>query len=215
MNKTHILLSALAAATLLSGCGGGGGSSSVPTTAPSATPTNTPTSTPATTTATINKNITITDTYQVESLGKASSINAVVSLGNTPKDLYILLSNDAATSGSTTIRHNAKYVASSQPGSTAVKRLLGKPAVIHAPQYVKDFSARLPSLLKKSVGIEAQAKNVSPQPRNNDSSGDSKTFYLDADGTQTTTATARKVISNIFISGSKAFRLQGCQTRLT
>lgn len=213
MKKKLILLSSLVSGILiLTGCGGGGGGSSTAATT-SSTGTNTGTSsnntsttntsttttdtTTNTTSDTISKNITISDDYQVESLGKAKNIHATVSLGNTPKDLYIVLSNAAATSSSSTISHNAKLTASVHSKLSASQHSRTLVPLQHSPKYVQDFSARLNTLLKKSPESEPNAKTVSPSSRNDDVSGESKSFYLDANGLKTTTATARKIIANI------------------
>lgn len=149
------------------------------------------------TSATSNRTITITDDYQVESLGTANTISATVSLGSTPKDLYLVLSNYASTSASSSITHNAKVVETAQSKSISPTSFTDRPVILRAPQYVQDFSSHIGTLLSKADANQPQAKTIAVPERMEDVAGESKTFYLDADGTQTTTATARKVISNV------------------
>jgi len=141
--------------------------------------------------------VTITESYQVESLGIANTINATVSLGSTSKDLYLVLSNRATTSASSTITHNAKVAEAVQSKSISPTNFIQKPLILRAPQYVQDFSSKLSTLLSKAGANQPQAKTIAVPKRSKDVADDTKTFYLDADGTQTTTATARKVISNV------------------
>ena len=223
MKKNLILFSTLLLSTLIfTACGGGGSSSGGNTTNTTATSgTNTTTnnnsddgSTTTTTSGTnttsesedssesssetvINKTITVTDEYQVESLGKADTINATVSLGSTAKDLYVLLSNYAHTNASSTITHNAKITRSVQSKVVSPRQFIQKSSIFHAPQYVQDFSSKLSTLLTKSTNTQPQAKSIEVSERKEDVLSESKTFYLDADGTQTTTATARKVVTNV------------------
>ena len=183
----------------LNGCGGGSSSPSTtidPTTEDPADPT------------TSKIQVTISNDYQVESLGTANTINATVSLGNTSKDLYLILSNHATTSASSTIAHNAKVTEVAQSKSISPTHLIQKTIILHAPQYVQDFSSKLGTLLSKAETSQPQAKTIALEERREDVEGQSKTFYLDADGTQTTAATARKVISNITTNlGSKTLNI--------
>ena len=156
----------------------------------------------------INKTIVITNDYQVESLGVANTINATVSLGNTAKDLYLVLSNHATTSASSTIAHNAKVTEVAQSKSMSPTHFIQKPVILHAPQYVQDFSSKLGTLLSQGETSQPQTKTIPVTERSEDVVTQSKTFYLDADGTQTTIATARKVISNVTTNlGSKTLNV--------
>ena len=114
MKRNIILLLTLSITStlLFTGCGGGSSTTSTTTddTRIDDTTTNDTTTDEPTTPTTSNVQVTITDSYQVESLGTANTINAAVSLGSTPKDLYLVLSNYAATSADSTITHNAKVV---------------------------------------------------------------------------------------------------------
>ncbi len=203
MKKNIVLLLTLSitGTLLFTGCGGGSDSTSVPV-----NPTD-----PITPTDPTNSTVevTITDDYQVESLGTASTINAKVSLGNTPKSLYLVLSNSADTSASSTITRNAKVIEEeAQSKSILPTHFTKKQAILRAPHYVKDFSSKLSTLLSKAVESQPQAKTLAVAERSEDIAGDSKTFYLNADGTQSTSATARKVISNVTTNlGSKTLNI--------
>ena len=203
MKKNIVLLLTLSitGTILFTGCGGGSSSTSVPINPIGPTIPTDPT------TPTVK--VTITDAYQVESLGTASTINAKVSLGNTAKSLYLVLSNSTNTSASSTITHNAKVVEEEvQSKSILPTHFMKKQAILRAPHYVKDFSSKLSTLLSKTVESQPQAKTLDITERSEDIAGDSKTFYLNADGTQSTSATARKVISNVTTDlGSKTLNI--------
>jgi len=144
-----------------------------------------------------SSNIVITGDYQVESLGFASVINRVVSLGNTPKSLYLVLSNNDNAPDNPIITHNAKVVPVAESKAILATNLTEKPVIIRTPQYVQDFSSQVGTLLSKAETSQLQAKNIAVEERMEDSFGDTDTFYLNLDGSETTAATARKVISTI------------------
>ncbi len=191
---------------ILVGCGGGGGGTSTPID-------------PET-----NKTIIITGDYQVESLGSASTINATVSLGNTLKSLYLVLSNhDATNPASSTITHNAKIAPVAQAKTLLSADVKEKPVILHAPQYVQDFTSQIDTYLSKAETIQSQAKTVAVPERMEDVADVTKQpFYLDADGMETTDATARKVVSvmtdfgvktlNIWVSDDSFDSGSGCDT---
>jgi hypothetical protein len=168
----------------LTGCGGGGGGG-------------TPPIIPDT-----NTTIVITDDYQVESLGSESTINAAVSLGNTAKDLYLVLSNSANISGSSVITHNAKVSAVTQEKTVLPASFVERTVILRAPQYVQDFTSQIGSLLSKAEVSKLQGKTTTIPDRMNDVEGDSDSFCTNINQTtgnctEDTNATARKVISTI------------------
>ena len=192
MKKNIVLLLTLSitGTLLFTGCGGGSSDTSTPT-----DPIN-PT-----------VEVTITNDYQVESLGTASTISAKVSLGNTAKDLYLLLSNYAATSASSTITHNAKITQEAQSKSISPASFTKKPAILRAPQYVQDFSSKIGILLSKASPNQPQTKTIAVSERREDAVGDPQSFYLNADGTKSTEATAKKVISVETTMGTKILNI--------
>jgi len=157
--------------------------------------------------------ITITNDYQVESLGTADTISAKVSLGNTPKSLYLVLSNHATTSASSTITHNAKAIEVAQSKSIPLTSFLEKPVILRAPQYVQDFSFTLNTLLHKAANGLPPMKTIDITERREDVAGDQKPFcvnieLIDGNCTQTTTATSKKVVPNITTAfGSKTLNV--------
>lgn len=173
---------------ILVGCGGGGGGSVG--TNPIIPPED------------IDINVTITDEYQVESLGTANTITANISLGNTPKSLYLVLSNNATVSASSTITHNPKAVEVAQAKSVLSTTFTERSGILRHPQYVEDFSSQMGTLLSSSEAYLPQAKTLAVLERMEDFEGQSQVFYLDigTDQSTTTTATARKVISNVLTS---------------
>lgn len=201
MSRKYIFSSLIIVSGLLGGCGGGDSSST--------STTDDPTTDIPTTPTTSNVQVTITDSYQVESLGTANTINATVSLGNTAKDLYLVLSNRATTSARSTIIHNAKVTEVAQSKSVSPTSFTEKPVILRAPQYVQDFTANIGALLSRTETSQPQAKTIAVAERSEDVAGvTQQAFYLDAEGTQTTTATARKVIPDVTTNfGSKTLNI--------
>ncbi len=178
--KSLFTLSVVAVITLV-GCGGGGGGTTITDPVP----------------AEVEVNVTITGDYQVESLGTAKTINANVSVGNIAKDLYLVLSNSADVSANSTIIHNAKVVETEQAKTILPTSFFEKRRILHHPQYVEDFNSKIDTLLSKEATSLPQNKTITVTERTEDSVLDTSTFYLNLDGTVTTSATARKVISNV------------------
>jgi len=196
--KTYIPLM-LISLFFINGCGGGGSShtsilKNIPNLALS-----------------VDRNLTINNTVQIESLGKIS-ISLDVNITNGPKDLYILLSNYASTSTSTPeITHNAKVTVAHLEKNLSANIITSRENnIIHAPQNVEDFRNHIPSMLNnKGLTDSRQAKisNV-PKSRQIDIVGDTHTFQLDASAGTTTAATARKIISSITTnSGTKTLNI--------
>ncbi len=211
-NFKHI--SIVVASLVLIGCGGGGSSTETPTAGTTVPTGNTDTPTTDNTTSdtttdntgssggtgdtSSTKEIIITDEYQVESLGKENSIRANIELGNTAKDLYILLSNYSPTeSAPSTITHN-KIVSVPQKKTLLATPLAKQPKILHAPAYIQEFNSNIKTLLQSNTTIlERQSKDFAiTTERQADVAGDSQTFYLDTGTTNTTAATAKKVVSD-------------------
>ena len=171
---------------ILAGCGGGGGGETA--TESIVAPTS------------IDVNVTITGEYQVESLGSANTINANVSVGNTPKNLYLVLTNNASTAASSTITHNAKVAATAQAKTILPTISAEKPRILNHPQYIQDFNAQIGTLLSIEEENQLQAKTIALPEKLEDVAGtdpSTGTFYRSSDTSDPTLATARKVISNI------------------
>ncbi len=145
----------------------------------------------------IKKDITITDDIQVESLGIAKNIYAKVSLGNMPKDLYIVLSNYGTGSAPSTITHNAKIaVSKTYDKADLPQKAFKQPTIIRSPSHIREFNARIKTPLQKQEILKPQAKSVNTA-RRDDVAGSNQTFYLEIDTSQTTAATARKIVASV------------------
>jgi len=139
------------------------------------------------------ESIHITESYQVESLGQASTINTTISIDTkTPKSLYLLLSNYNSTSTTPSISHNAKVTYA--PVLKAEVKNASKPTIIRTPEYVRQFNANIPTLLKKAEQHPLEKTLI---VKREDSAGETDTFYLDSNGNDATEVTAKKIVSNI------------------
>ena len=202
--KLHTLFIVLSSTLIFTfnGCGGGGSSSNGVAVIPPDPTTTPPPPTNPTELPIENHKVIITDDYQVESLGTAKTINAKVSLGNTPKSLYLVLSNYASAPAGSTITHNAKIVKEeAQSKSILPLHFTKKAAILHAPQYVKDFSSKY-FILSKTVESQPQAKTLAVAERNKDVIDTQNSFCVNinlSNGscTESTTATSKKVVSDI------------------
>jgi hypothetical protein len=147
----------------------------------------------------IDKNVTITDNPQVTSLGKGNSINVTVNIENTPKTLYLLLTNDAKSSASANITHNPKVVPMTENKKfLSTSMTVKQPKILHAPTYIQEFNSKIKTLLHKSSTTRYQAKIIATVFKSAKSIGDSNIFYMDEDSSgANTTATLRKIVSNI------------------
>ncbi|HEY9190403.1 MAG TPA: hypothetical protein VIM88_06010 [Sulfurovum sp.] len=184
MMRSKLLSTVLSIGALtLVGCGGGGDSGTA-VTDPVIVPTE------------IDVNVTITGDYQVESLGTATTINTNVSVGNTPKSLYLVLSNSATTSATSTITHNAKVTTAAQSKTVSPAEVKDTPHILRHPQYVEDFNAQIGTLLSKTEVDQFQAKTIAVPEKMEDIVGNRTTFYLSSDTSLPTSATARKVVSD-------------------
>ena len=182
---------------LLIGCGGGGDGDG------GGTPTEDDSS------ASSSKIINITEDYQVESLGKNGAIHTNIKLGNTPKNLYVLLSNyNKSKTSHPSISHNAKII----PFSKSTKSLSQfttsvQPRILHAPEHITRFNRDRSKLqktthTKKSKLLAAEVKHYK------DVAGDTKVFYTTADKSSQTSATVRKVVSDVStIFGNKTLNI--------
>ncbi|HFQ62526.1 MAG TPA: hypothetical protein ENK39_09555 [Epsilonproteobacteria bacterium] len=155
---------------------------------------------------TINKTITITTTPHVESLGKGNSINATVNMGNTPKTLYVLLSNDATSSATATITHNPKVFNVSEAKKVLTMSNMKNTSPTGVLKDLEDFKRNVHQLF--SHNFQAEAKIITVPKRQEDVAGQSKVFKLDNSGSDTTTATARKIVSNVSsVFGTKTLNI--------
>ena len=187
---TYAILTILSA--LLVGCGGGGG---IPT--------------EDNRSISSSKTIKITEDYQIESLGKNGTIDATIKLGNTPKDLYILLTNsDKSKKSNPAIIHNAKIAPARKNRKTlsgAITSIRSK--ILHAPTRITNFG-RDRNMLHKRVGTRKGKLLPAVTMHDKDVDGDTKAFYLDAGNTgNKTAATAKKVVTVSTAFGNKTLNI--------
>lgn len=156
---------------LFIGCGGGSSTST----------TDNPTSS--------NQTVTVDESTIIKSLGSASNISSTISIGNTPKSLYIVLTNSASSATTATITHNAKVVSIPTQKIKATKNFSKKSKILPTPSYIREFNAKPNSLSPNSKMVYTK--------RAKDVEGTRDSFFLDENGFSTTFASAKKVISNI------------------
>jgi len=202
MSTTFKYLSLVTASFLLLACGGGGSSSSGGTITAGGGGSD------LTSLPNVSKNITITGTYQIEDLGKASQVKAIVNVGTAPKSVYVLLSNSSETkSSSPRITHNNK-IAPMQKNmkeiSVDVPTIHAKRAK-HAPAYIQSFNQNTKKLFKNSKKVRKEKLvNTNLKPNKKDILGQSNTFYIESDTSKSTMATSRKIVSNIATDNGNA-----------
>ncbi|RUM73518.1 MAG: hypothetical protein DSZ12_07145 [Sulfurovum sp.] len=142
---------------------------------------------------TSNHTIDISDTIQIESLGMAQKIHAKVTLGDSPKDLYVLLSNYAHTDGSVKIATSNKKVEKLYKQENVAMREQNK---IHAPANVEYFRNNISYYLKeKSHSSSApKYKKIHTDKNNKVHINDKQTFFLDTNDVTKTIATLKKSV---------------------
>ena len=134
--------------------------------------------------------------YQIKKLGSSISIDSTISLGNTPKSLYLLLSNSGSSPTTPTLTTTAVAPKRLRVADSSNSYYLEKSPILKAPQYIDDFDIEIPSLIAESRK-RAIEDTSTISSRAEDIVGNSVVFYLNRYGTERTTATARKIISNI------------------
>ncbi len=88
-----------------------------------------------------------------------------------------------------------------------------KPAILRTPQYVQDFSSQISTFLSKEKSSQPQTKTINIEERNEDIIGTEDSFCVNINQnngscTESTTATSKKVISNITTNfGSKTLNI--------
>ncbi len=195
MSTTFKHLSLVTASLLFIGCGGGDNTTTDTTTD------TTPDVTPDTTTEITNttKNITITEDNQIEDLGKATNVKATVDIGDSPKSVYVLFSNESETTDSYPTATDSKIVEAneSKKESSLDTASMHAKRGTHAPAYIQAFSKNVKKLLKNSKYTQASKKVISNLEPSKDVAGETQPFYIEQDTSKSTQATARKVVSNI------------------
>jgi hypothetical protein len=184
MISNRLLILAIISGLALNGCGGGGGTTATST----------------------EKTVTITEDNQVESLGSADSIHADIDMGSTPRDLYLVLSNSATSSASSTITHTAKIVPKQKTVNVATTVDTPQQRIIKTPDHIRAFNRASIALLQKSSAKAAKTISYTA-PKKKDVAGDAEIFYLDTNAAQSTQATARKVVTTSTAYGTKTLNV--------
>ena len=136
--------------------------------------------------------------YFVKNLGTSSRISEQIDLGTTPKSLYLVLSNSASSATTPTLNYTigGEIFESERAENSVSQKSVEESDFLHHPSYVDEFNAQVPLLLEEAKNNK-QEKAIEIQPRREDRVGESQTFYLNQYYTQSTSATARKIVSNV------------------
>ena len=149
---------------------------------------------------TIDKNITVSEVPYVQSIGIGTQIHAQVSLGDEPKDIYVLLSNYAKTNGIVEVKKSVKIVEHKK----IVQNIENfRPMAIHAPHEVEVFRRNIKNYLDENITKSAIKKNLKVARTNKNLLANEKEFYLDYEGTTSTIASIKKVTSTSTIYGTR------------
>jgi hypothetical protein len=139
----------------------------------------------------------ITEEYQVENLGKASTIHKNIHLSS-PKSLYVLLTNSDSTEPFfPTITHNPKMFSVQGENKRIATLLEEEPRGHHAPASVMAYNMDTSRFVKNTTQRQAKVLTLSNEANKKDVEGDSKVFYLNTDQNTKTTATAKKIVADI------------------
>jgi len=154
----------------------------------------------------------ITNDVQIESLGKATSINKTIKIDTaTAKNLYILFTNDNPSSSETVqITHNAKISPAFKIASTQKTIASKKSYILPTPNHIQNFTQNIQSrLIENNISISRQFKSLSIEPSYDIAGLTTQRFYLDISSSGPfTDATARKVVSNVSTAmGSKTLNI--------
>ncbi len=155
-----------------------------------------------------SQDITVTLTDVDESLPKTYKVVSNLSngittlnLGDTPKDVYLLFTNtDTIKSSTPTVSHNKTVSFQSQKVYVSQTETHTIPQILHAPDYVQEFNTNSRNHFI-NADPSVQFKVLGVPDKNQDIVGQEKSFCVDINQddicTQYTTATSKKVISNI------------------
>ena len=160
----------------------------------------TPNTTPSTGSTGTSSGVTATGStsnsalYSITKLGSAINIDTTISVGTTAKSVYLVLSNGSSVSYVPTISNSAfKYVKKAKVADTT----LSTSPIIHHPSYVDDFNKNVDYYLSLAKQNTSTKKITSDTRMAKDVVGTSQSFYLTETFFSSTTATARKVVSNV------------------
>ncbi len=155
----------------------------------------------------INKNITISQAPTVATLGKHQHIHTTINIGNSPKTLYLIMTNDSNMQTHNSVQKNFK-LSKQNPSKQYNKSLPQTNGIIRTPDYVKEFEKQVADILHQKSQNNLKPQNKITIQQNQSSVGDSKIFYLDATSSgATTTATLKKQITVSTNFGNKTLEV--------
>ena len=154
----------------------------------------------------ISKDIVVATAPYAGSIGIAKTIHANISLGEQPKDVYVLLSNVATTNGGVEIKSSNKRT---EKITTYQNKYYGHfaPTRIHAPLEVENFRKNIKTYLDKKQVNVLEADKKFGRKTQKAVEGTEKIFYFDENARQLTVATARKVVSVATAYGVKTLNI--------
>ena len=142
----------------------------------------------------LEKNVAMTETDAVEIVGNGNEAHLTVTLGNTPKDLYLVLSNAGTLNTSPNITLNGKMI-ETEPQETQRKETavpVPRSPIIPAPRRITDWHA------PAKTGTESVLLSLEKQAKVYKEVGDSETFYLETDPSEgSVSATLRQVVADV------------------
>jgi len=200
MTSTFKHLSLLTASLLFMACDGGGASNSNPIQRPTPIPL-----------SNTSKNISISEYNQIEYLGKNTNVKTTVNIEDSPKSVYVLLSNSSETRASLPkITHNkvAQTQRSQKDVSPVVPTIHTKRGQ-HAPAYIQAFNKNVKKHLKNKKIIKSEKRTSTTLiPQKKDVENDLKVFYIENNTNKSTSATARKIVTDVHTSfGNKTLNI--------
>jgi len=148
----------------------------------------------------LEKNIALNDMDAVQIVGRANEAHLQVTLGNTPKDLYLVLSNAGTLNTTPDITINGKKVAvEPQPERRQVETSAPiRSSILPAPRRISDWHASRSTEQNGSSDTTNPKRQARALSRTAKGVGESESFYLEtrsSDGT--VRATLRKVVANV------------------
>ncbi len=144
----------------------------------------------------VSQEINITSSQQTKTFSQANTVHLKVNIQNSPKDLYILLSNGGHISSSPNITLSSKISETRQNKILAPSKNFSS-AIRHAPLSILTYGAKLIGMSTKHE-YQGDSKKIMTFDRQEKYVGDTHTFYLDEEAnTNTTDATLKKVVSDV------------------
>jgi len=136
--------------------------------------------------------------YSVQKLGSAINIDTTITVGTKPKNVYLVLSNGSTSSYVPTISNSVIKSARAVERVQSINNILPTSPIIHHPSYVEEFNNNVDYYLNLAQQNSSNKKIVPDAKKQKDTVGNSQSFYLsDTNFFNTTTATARKVVSSV------------------